>query len=145
MGAHSRAVQQGDAVAQAAALGLVMEATQLIHMGGFHCRVQVAVLEVAVDAVPGDPGLDNLLAAPAQTPDKIVHFRAQRFVHLLAHRLVARQAAGDLAAIAAAGTPADLLGLYQGDLEAALSQFHRTGHTSETAADDDDVNTHLTL
>ena len=122
-----------------------MNLTQPSIWRGFHCRVQVAVLEVAVDAVFGDPGLDNLLAAPAQAPDKIVHFRAQRFVHLLAHRLVARQAACDLAAIAAAGTPADLVGLYKGDLEAALGQFHRTGHTSETAADDDDVNTHLTL
>ncbi|MNN36858.1 hypothetical protein D3C81_1507700 [compost metagenome] len=78
-------------------------------------------------------------------PDEIVDVITQPLAHLLAHRGIAREAAGDLPAVAPAGAPADLVGLDDGDLVAALGKFHRGGHTGEAAADDGDVDVHLAL
>ncbi len=137
--AHRLAVEHLHLLAHAAPLGFVGEGLQFGHVRRLHGRVQVAVLEVAVDGIAFDPLLDDVVAAKAQLPDEIVHVIAQALAHLFAHGLVTRQAAGDLAAVAPAGAPADTVGFDDGHLQAALGQFHRAGHAGEAATDDHHV------
>ncbi|MCY1537092.1 hypothetical protein D9M68_725770 [compost metagenome] len=70
--AHAGGIQQGHFVAHAAAHRFFIGGLQLVHVRGLHGRVQVAVLEVALDAVLGHAVLDDLVAAPAQVPDEVV-------------------------------------------------------------------------
>src|SRR5690606_2014527 len=142
---HPGAVEQRYLVTHATTQRLVVGGLELIHMAGLHRRMQVAVLEVAVDAVPGHTALDDLVAAPAQVPDEVVHLVTQGFAHLLAHGLVTGQAAGDLPAVAPTGAPADLVGLHHGYLEATLGQFHCRGDAGEAATDDGHVDGHAAL
>ncbi|MCY1407211.1 hypothetical protein D9M71_225020 [compost metagenome] len=143
--AHAGLVEQSHLVTHAASLGLVAKGTQLVHVRRLHGRMQVPVLEVAGNAVLVDPLLDDLVAAPAQVPDEIVDVVTQGGAHLLTHGLVARQAAGDLAAVAPAGAPADAVGFDDRDLEPAFGQFHGAGDTGEAAADDHHIDADLAL
>lgn len=119
---HCRTVQQLHLLAHATAAGLGLEGAQFVHVRRFHCRMQVAALEVAVDAIARHALLDHLMSAPAQVPDEVVDFATQVVAHLRAHGLITRQAAGDLATIAPAGTPADAVGFDDGHLQATLGQ-----------------------
>ncbi|MNH31064.1 hypothetical protein D3C79_913970 [compost metagenome] len=103
------------------------------------------MLEVAGDAVFLHPLLDDLVPAPAQVPDEVIHFTAQAVAHLRAHGFVAREAAGDLAAVAAAGAPADAVGFHHRHFQAALGQLHGGGYAGETAADNGYVDLHGAL
>ncbi|MCY1363473.1 hypothetical protein D9M69_502380 [compost metagenome] len=137
--AHLVAVEQADLVAHATVHRLFVILAQAGHVRGFVCGVQVAVLEVAGDAVFFHALPDDLVPAPAQVPDEIIDFITNGAAHLFAHGFIARQAAGDLAAIAPGGAPADLVGLDDGYLVAAFGQFHGAGYAGEAAADDGDV------
>jgi len=139
------AVEQLHLVAHAAAFGFGLEVAQLLHVRRFHRRMQMAALEVAVDAITLDPLLDDLVPAPAQVPDEIIDFGAQVVAHLCSHGLVTGQAAGDLAAVATAGPPANPVGLDDRHLQAALGQLHRSGHARETTTDDRHVDLHRAL
>ncbi|MCY1430516.1 hypothetical protein D9M71_464660 [compost metagenome] len=143
--AHAGGVEQGDLIAHAAALGFLTGGLQLVHVRRLHRRVQVAELQVALDAVFLHAAPDDVVAAPAQVPDEVVDVIAQPLAHLLAHGAVAGKAAGDLAAVAPAGAPADLVGLDDRDLVTALGQLDRRGDAGEAAADDGDVDVHLAL
>ncbi|MNO87711.1 hypothetical protein D3C76_791360 [compost metagenome] len=143
--AHAGGVEQGDLVAHATTLGFLAGGFQLVHVRRFHRRVQVAELQVALDAVFLHAAPDDVVTAPAQVPDEVVDVVAQPLAHLLAHRGIAGQAAGDLPAIAPAGAPADLVGLDDGDLVATLGEFDRSCHPGEAAADDGDVDVHFAL
>ena len=142
---HALGIEQGDLAAQATAHGLLVGCFQLGHVHRLHRRVQVAVLEVALDAVLGNAALDDLVTAPAQVPDEILDLAAEGLAHLLVHGPFAGQAAGDLAAIAAGGAPADLVGFDHRHLEAALGQLHRRGHAGETATDNGHIDLHRAL
>ena len=142
---HAIAVQQLYLLAHAAPPGLGFECAQLVHVRGLHGRVQVAALEVAVDVVACHALLDHLVPAPAQVPDEVIDLGTQAVAHLRAHGFVARQAAGDLAAVAPAGTPADAVGFDDGHLQATLGQLHRRGHAGETAADDRHIHLYRAL
>ncbi|MCY1430867.1 hypothetical protein D9M71_468240 [compost metagenome] len=143
--AHAGGVQQGHFVAHASAHRFFIGSLQLVHVRGLHRRMQVAALEVAVDAIARHTLLDHLVPAPAQVPDEIVDLGTQAVAHLRAHGFVARQAAGDLAAIAPAGAPADAVGFDDGHLQATLGQFHGAGHAGEAAADDGHIHLHRAL
>src|SRR5471032_2903448 len=142
---HSGLIEQTDLIAHAAPLYLVVESTQFAQVRGLHRRVQVAVLEVAVNGVRIHALLDDLVTTPAQVPDEVVHLRAKAVAHLPAHGLIARQAAGDLPTIAPTGAPADPVGFDNRDLEPAFSQLDGTGNAGEAAADNHHVNADLAL
>ncbi|MNO69933.1 hypothetical protein D3C76_607970 [compost metagenome] len=143
--AHLAAVEQADVIGHATAQRFVMVFAQTVHVAGLVGGVQVAVLEVAGDGVFLHPLLDDLVTAPAQVPDEVIDFFAEGAAHLFAHRFVAREAAGDLAAVAPGGAPADLVAFDDGDLQAFFRQFDRRGDAGEAAADDDDVDAVLAL
>ncbi|MNE23299.1 hypothetical protein D3C80_1165470 [compost metagenome] len=107
--------------------------------------MQVAALEVAVDAVAFHPLRDDLVAAPAQVPDEVIDLVPELVAHLLAHRFIAREAAGDLAAVAPAGAPADAIGFDNGDLQAAFGQLHGAGDPGKATADDCHIDLHRAL
>ncbi|MND96124.1 hypothetical protein D3C80_884040 [compost metagenome] len=138
--AHLAAVEQADLVAHATVHRLFVILAQAGHVRGFVRGVQVAVLEVAGDAVFFHALPDDLVPAPAQVPDEIIDFITDGAAHLFAHGFIARQAAGDLAAIAPGGTPADLVAFDDGDLQAFFRQLDGGGHAGEAAADDHHVN-----
>ncbi|MNM71052.1 hypothetical protein D3C81_827040 [compost metagenome] len=143
--AHLAAVEQADLIAHAAPHGFVVILAQILHVARLVSSMQVAVLEVAGDAVFLDPLLDDLVSAPAQVPDEIVDFLADGAAHLLAHGFIAREAAGDLATVAPGGAPADFFAFNDGDFQAFFRQLDGGGDAGETAADDHHVDAVLAL
>ncbi|MNQ37083.1 hypothetical protein D3C85_506170 [compost metagenome] len=79
------------------------------------------------------------MPAPAQVPDEIIDFITNGAAHLFAHGFIARQAAGDLAAVAPGGAPADLVAFDDGDFQAFFGEFDSGGDAGEAAADDHHV------
>jgi hypothetical protein len=134
--ANLAAVEQAHLIAQSATHGFVVILAQIDHVARLVRRVQMAVFEVALDRIFLDALADDFMPAPAQMPDEIVHVIAQFCTHLLAHRAVAGEAAGDLPAIAPGGAPADFVAFNDGDFQAFFRQFDGSGDASETAADD---------
>ncbi|MNF83305.1 hypothetical protein D3C84_656270 [compost metagenome] len=143
--AYLAAVEQADLVAHATTHRFVVILAQAVHVAGLVRGMQVTVFEVAGDAVFLDALLDDLVPAPAQVPDEIVDLIANGATHLFAHRFIAREAAGDLAAIAPGGAPADFITFDNGDFQAFFRQFDSGGDAGETATDDHHIDTMLTL
>ncbi len=79
---HCRAVEHLNLLAHAPALRFGLERAQLVHVRGFHGGMQMATLEVTVDAVARYALLDYLVATPAQVPDEVIDLGAQVVAHL---------------------------------------------------------------
>ena len=118
---------------------------RLLGLEGPHVRlrvggVDVAALQIAVDAVPGHPVIDDpgaLLHEPPDEPGGLLPVAA-------ADRLDAGvQPVDDLPAIAAGRAPADGRPFDHDDLETLLRQVQRGREAGIACADDADVGFHL--
>ncbi|MNL36202.1 hypothetical protein D3C87_1582720 [compost metagenome] len=143
--AHLAAVEQADFIRHATPYGFVVILAQALHVAGLVSGVQMAVFEIAGDAVFFDALLDDLVTAPAQVPDEVVDFLAEGAAHLFAHCFIARQAPGDLATVAPGGAPADFMAFDDGDFQAFFRELDSGGDAGNTAADDHHVDPVLAL
>ena len=127
-------------------LGLVAEGPQLLHIGAKILEVPWLVGQVAV--APDQIAVDGVLLHPL--PDQLHGFQPHQFE--IAHALLANDiaklleavadATDQLAAVAPAGTPANLAGLQQHHTEPAFGQLDSRIDARITATDDADVRVH---
>ncbi len=101
--------------------------------------MQVAKFQVTINLVFFHPALDDLVPAPAQIPDEVVHPFAELFGHLFAHGLIAGQAARNLAAVTTGGTPGHFLGLDNCDFQTPFCQFKGGIDAGKSAAHDGNI------
>ena len=110
------------------ALGPVLQLAPLARIGG---QPEVAVAPVAVDVMAGDTLAQQVQRLDRHTPDALGLVQAEL---LFDDGLVAGQTVDGLAAVAPAGTPAELPRLEQRDREASLRQFQRRRQAGQTTA-----------
>ena len=122
-------------IAHAARLGGIAIGLERGHVARLPGRLQMAVLEIAGDAVACHALFDNALAAPAQIPYERLDVAAGHTVQVFLQPGLAGQAAGDLAAVAPGRAPADTMRLEQSHVVAALGQLQRGCHAGEAAPD----------
>ena len=109
---------------------------QILDIAALVGHLQGASFQVAVHVVVRDARLDQGLGLLGKLPQQNGVVRAHQ---LFQGHLILALPGAQLAAVAARGAPADLLGLQQQNVIVALGEVQRCGQSRQAAAHDADV------